>query len=220
MLMSATRTMILIFVPLAFMVILLRFSIITGLYGSAKFDANSVSITAGPLAIYAITMLAAALEIIVNQFYFAMSDTIRPTVVGMVLVPVQIGIAYFGAVTLNWGAVAIALGLLVYRYSKVIVLYTMIRGKLGALEGQNTLRLLGKIVVALLPLIAILVVGNHLLLRHTAKNPAATQQLVITGTAGHPAAVEHAPQPMMTAGGPRRHPRCQAHEQSEQKAAN
>lgn len=151
MLMSATRMMILIFVPLAITLIALRSPILNGLYGSKHFDAHSVAITSGPLMIFAITMLASALEIIINQFYFAMSDTVRPTVVGMVLVPVQIGIAYFGAVVLGWGAVAIALGLLVYRSSKVVLLYAMIRRKLGNLEGNNTLKLIGKVALALIP---------------------------------------------------------------------
>ncbi|MHB9129468.1 MAG: murein biosynthesis integral membrane protein MurJ [Armatimonadota bacterium] len=163
MLMSATRMMILIFIPLAVVLITLRYPILLGLYGSKKFTMASAIITAAPLQIYAIAMLAGALEIIVNQFYFALSDTVRPTLVGICLVPVHIAIGYYGVTAWGWEAVAIALAMLVYRSGKVVVLYTMIRKKLGSLEGGKTALMLGKISIALLPMILILLLALHLL---------------------------------------------------------
>lgn len=163
MLMTATRMMLLIFIPLAVIFIAFRFPILLGLYGSDKFNEASAMITSGPLIAYAITMLVAALEIVINQFYFAMSDTLRPTVVGMVLLPVHIAVAYCGGILLGWGAVAVALALLVYRSGKVIILYTMIRRKLGSLEFQRTILLLGKILLALIPVVVILLLSLHFL---------------------------------------------------------
>ena len=104
-------------------------------------------------------MLVAALEIIINQFYFAMSDTVRPTMTGMVLLPLYAAAGYIGVVVLGWGAVAVALALLLYRAGKIIALYAMIRHKLGALEGGRVPALLGKMLLALIPFTLILLLA-------------------------------------------------------------
>jgi len=163
MLMTATRMMVLIFVPLSIAFILLRFPIILGLYGSKKFGMESAILTAGPMQFYALGMLVGALEIIVLQFFFAMSDTLRPTIIGMIMVPLHIGVAYFGIHYWGLGAMAIALALFVSKSSKIVVLYVTMRQKLQSLEGQRMLLLLGKVVIALLPFILLLLVGAHYL---------------------------------------------------------
>jgi len=163
MLMSATRMMVLIFVPLALAIIIMRYPIINGLFGSEKFGEASTRLTAGPLQIYAAGMLIGALEIIVLQFFFALSDTLRPTVVAMVLSPLHIGISYLGVFHWHLGVLAIALALLVYKGTKVMVLYVMIRRKLQSLEGRKTFLLLGKVVAALLPFVALLLAGSYFL---------------------------------------------------------
>ena len=73
MLMSATRMMLLLFIPLTIAFIALRIPLILGMYGSQKFDMHSALLTAQPFQLYAIGMLVGALEIIVLQFFFAMS---------------------------------------------------------------------------------------------------------------------------------------------------
>jgi len=163
MLMSATRMMFLIFIPLALAIVIMRYPIVNGLFGSEKFGETSARLTAGPLQIYAAGMLVGALEIIVLQFYFAMSDTLRPIVVGMVLSPLHIGFSYLGVFHWHLGVLAIATALVVYKGAKVAVLYVMMRGKLRSLEGRQTLILLGKVAVALLPFVALLLAGAYFL---------------------------------------------------------
>jgi putative peptidoglycan lipid II flippase len=163
MLMSATRMMFMIFVPLALALIIMRYPIINGLFGSEKFGEASAHLTAGPLQIYAAGMLIGALEIIVLQFYFAMSDTLRPIVVGMVLSPLHIGFSYLGVFHWNFGILAIAAALVVYKGTKVAVLYIMMRRKLHSLEGRKTFALLGKVAIALLPFIVLLLAGIYFL---------------------------------------------------------
>jgi len=187
MLMTATRMMILIFVPLAIALILLCNPIVLGLYGSKMFLQASADLTTAPLKIFSVMMLVSALEIIVNQFYFAMSDTVRPTVVGMVLLPVYAIIGYIGVYT-NWlgsfaislkhigllpnrpdvyyftlgsGAIAVALALLVYRAVKVTALYVMIHKKLGDLNVGQIWKLLGQIAIALIPFVLIVLFSAH-----------------------------------------------------------
>ncbi|MHB9026680.1 MAG: murein biosynthesis integral membrane protein MurJ [Armatimonadota bacterium] len=163
MLMTATRMMMLIFVPLAVTLILMRYPIVNGLFGSEQFDKDSADLTAAPLVIYALGMLAAALEIVVLQFFFAMKDTVRPIIVGIAMLPLHIGIAYLGVY--HWGlqATAIALALLVNKSSKVLILYVLMRRKIFTLEGRRTLLLAGKMLLALAPFIAIIWLGVHYL---------------------------------------------------------
>ncbi|MHB9106196.1 MAG: murein biosynthesis integral membrane protein MurJ [Armatimonadota bacterium] len=163
MLMSATRMMLLIFVPLALALIIMRYPIINGLFGSDKFGEASAHLTAGPLQIYAAGMLIGALEIIVLQFFFAMSDTLRPIVVGMILSPLHIGFSYLGVFHWELGVLGVAAALVVYKTTKVAVLYFMMRRKLHSLEGRKTLVLLGKVAVALAPFILLLLAGTYLL---------------------------------------------------------
>ncbi len=163
MLMTSTRMMVLIFVPLALAMILLCYPILQGLYGSQHFDAASVAVTAAPLQVFAIGMLIGALEIIVLQFFFALSDTLRPTIIGVAMVPLHITIAFLSTTQLGLGAAGIALALLISKGTKVIVLYTMIRRKLDHLEGRRTLRMLGKVLIALVPFVTLLWLGAHYL---------------------------------------------------------
>jgi len=159
MLMTATRMMILIFIPLAVLFIIYQTPIVYVLYGSKHFDMQSANLLAAPFRVYALGMLVGALEIIVLQFFFAMSDTLRPTVVGMAIVPLHILLAYLGVYQWQLGAMAIGLALLCSKGTKIIILYTMIRGKFHSLEGRNTLLLLGKMLVAMVPLVLLLFLG-------------------------------------------------------------
>jgi peptidoglycan biosynthesis protein MviN/MurJ (putative lipid II flippase) len=155
--------MVLIFIPLAAIIIILRYPIVLGLFGGAKFNHASAELTTGPLQLYAAGMLIGALEIIVLQFFFAMSDTLRPTIIGMAMVPLHICIAYAGIRFWGLEAMSIALALQVSKGAKVAFLYVMMRRKVQSLEGRRTLILLGKVLVSLLPLIAILLLALHFL---------------------------------------------------------
>lgn len=160
MLMSATRMMMLIFVPLAVALIVMRYAIINGLLGGGEFTAQSAELTAGPLQIYAAGMLIGALEIIVLQFFFALSDTLRPAIVGMALAPLHIALAFLGTQQWHLEAMGIALAYFISRTVKVTVLYVLIRRKLQSLEGARTLAFLLRMLAAMVPFVAILLLGT------------------------------------------------------------
>ena len=155
MLMTATRMMFLIFFPLAAIIILLRDPIVFAVFGPKAGQ------TAAPLQVYALGMIFGALETIVLQFFYAMSNTLWPMMIAAMLVPLHIGTAYFGIFNWELGAVALALALLVYKGSKVIVLYAYIRTQLHSLEGKKTFITLGKIVLAMLPMFLLLFYAAH-----------------------------------------------------------
>jgi putative peptidoglycan lipid II flippase len=156
MLMTATRMMILIFVPLALAVILWRDPLVMGIYGSQEFDQTSALLTTAPLRVFAIGMLIGALEIIILQFFFAIADTLRPTLVGMALVPVHVAIAYLGVFHWGWGGAAIAIAWVASKGIKVLLLFTMIRQRLQGLEGARLAGFLGRMLLALVPFVLLL----------------------------------------------------------------
>ena len=155
MLTTATKIMLLIFIPLAIAIYFFRERLISVVYASENFTEQAVAMTSDTLALYAFVMIFAALEIIVNQFFFANKDTLRPTVTGICCLPFYAVIAYLGVFHFNLGAVGVVIAVLSYRTLKVISLYTMVRKKTDGLPVRPFLSLLGKIVVSLVPFVAI-----------------------------------------------------------------
>jgi len=172
MLMIATRMMILIFLPLSALYIILRQPIVFMLFSHKSIAA------ADPLQIFAIQMFVGALEIIVLQFFFAMSDTFWPTVASVLVLPLHLAISSSGIFVFHWGIISIALALLCSRTVKIVLLYGIIRKRLGNLEGRRTALCAGKVILAALPLVAILLLVmqrypyEHLLASTTAASAA------------------------------------------------
>lgn len=159
MLMTATRMMFLIFMPLATMIIILREPIVFAVFG-----ANAQK-TAAPLQVFALGMIFGALETIVLQFFYAMSNTLWPMLIAALLVPLHIATVYLGIFEFNLGAVSLALALLIYKGSKVVVLYSYIRRKFTSLEGRSTIIAIAKMVLAMMPLLVMLLLAVHFLPR-------------------------------------------------------
>jgi putative peptidoglycan lipid II flippase len=160
MLMTATRLMVVIFLPLTVTFILLQKPIIIAFFGAANLAA------AAPLQVYALYMLIGALEIIVLQFFFAMRDTLVPTIAAISVIPLHIAMAYMGVYRWEYQAAGIALALLISKGTKVVALYVLIRQKFDSFEARRTLLLVGKVLVSLVPLAIILLVTNHFLQPH------------------------------------------------------
>jgi len=151
MLTTATKIMLLIFIPLAIAVSLFSKPIVSVLFASEKFTEQAVTMTATTLSFYAFVMVFGALEIIVNQFYFANKDTVRPTLTGIYCLPLYAVVAYLGVMHFGIGALGVVLAIVVYRVAKVIILYVMIRHKTDGLPIKSLLQTLLKIILALIP---------------------------------------------------------------------
>ena len=151
MLTTATKIMLLIFIPLAIAVSLFSKPIVSVLFASEKFTAQAVAMTSENLSLYAFIMIFSALEIIVNQFYFANKDTLRPTLTGIYCLPLYAITAYLGVMHFGIGALGVVLAIIVYRMAKVIILYVMIRHKTDGLPIKSLITTLLKIILALIP---------------------------------------------------------------------
>jgi putative peptidoglycan lipid II flippase len=135
-LMGALRTMALILVPISVALMILRVPVVQLVFERGKFGMDSVLLTAGPLLFFAAALTSLALEIILMRFYFSAQDTLSPAIVGVVCVFVHVGIVV--ALHNSMQHSSIALATLVSKTAKVLVLYLLLKPKLGDLRiGEN-----------------------------------------------------------------------------------
>jgi putative peptidoglycan lipid II flippase len=135
--MGSLRTMTLIIVPISVVLMVLRVPVVQLIYERGKFEMSSVWLTSGPLLFFAAALTALALEIILMRFYFSAQDTLSPAIVGVVCVVVHVGLVIALKDSLQHRGIAVAT--LVSKSLKVLVLYLLLKPKLGDLRlGENT----------------------------------------------------------------------------------
>ena len=154
-LMGAMRLIAFIFIPLSVALILLRFPILRLAFERGKFSADSVALTAGPFAYYALGLTSFAWEIILMQFYFSLKDTRTPVVAGILALCVHVTVILcFRAVLLHK---SITLAASVSKTAKVLIMCLLLRRKIADLRmRQNVVFLLKTGIAAGLMAIGIL----------------------------------------------------------------
>ncbi|RPI54212.1 MAG: hypothetical protein EHM56_06475, partial [Chloroflexi bacterium] len=75
---GALRGLILLFLPVAIGLMVLREPFVRLLLERGAFTATSTALTAGPLLFYGLALLPFVLEVVVIQFFFARQDTLTP----------------------------------------------------------------------------------------------------------------------------------------------
>lgn len=134
--MGSLRTMALILVPISVALMVLRVPVVQLAFQRGKFGMDSVLLTSGPLLFFAAALTALALEIILMRFYFSAQDTMSPAVVGVICVVVHVGVVIALKDALQHRSIAVAT--LVSKSLKVLVLYLLLKPKLGDLRlGAN-----------------------------------------------------------------------------------
>jgi putative peptidoglycan lipid II flippase len=130
--MGALRTMALIFVPLSVAMIVLRVPIVQLAFERGQFGMSSVLLTSGPLLFFAAALTSLALEIILMRFFFSAQDTLTPAIVGVACVVVHVGVVIVLQGSLQHRSIALAT--LVSKTLKVLILYILLKPKLGDLR--------------------------------------------------------------------------------------
>ncbi|MCC7494892.1 MAG: murein biosynthesis integral membrane protein MurJ [Fimbriimonadaceae bacterium] len=136
---TASRTMIFLFVPLTVASLLLGRTVIEVLYEGGRFKEGSVDLTTAAFLVYAAGMTFYALEIIALQVFYAHRNTRTPFWVGLFASVVHLLIAWAAGLQLGLGNVGIALGFTVAKTAKVLVMWALLR---PVIEGYNTPSLL------------------------------------------------------------------------------
>jgi putative peptidoglycan lipid II flippase len=100
------------------------------------------------LLFFAPGLLFYAVEGSINKWFFALKDTVTPNAVGIGAVFVHIAIAMVGTYVLHGDVAVLALAYSVSKSLKVVVLYILIKRRIGPIAPGPVLVFAGKLAVA------------------------------------------------------------------------
>jgi len=118
------------------------------LYLRGEFGPEGVHPTAMALFFFAPGLLFYAVEGSINKWFFALKDTVTPNAVGIGCVLVHIAIAVVGAYVLHGDVTVLALAYSVSKSLKVLILYVLIKPRLGPIAAGPVLLYVGKLALA------------------------------------------------------------------------
>ncbi len=108
---GALRGLILLFLPVAIGLMVLREPFVRLLLERGAFTAESTSMTAGPLLFYGLALLPFVLEVVIIQFFFARQDTLTPVVADAATFALNIALIALLSPGLGLGGIALAAAL-------------------------------------------------------------------------------------------------------------
>ncbi len=153
---SATiRTVLLLSLPAAVGMILLRFPLIRLLYeNGTTFTRESTNLVAWALLWYTVGLVGHSLVEIISRAFYAMQDTKTPVVVGVGVMSLNIILSLFlGPLFLKIGWLAIgglALANSIATGLEAVILLFIMRKRLKGLEGKKIIQLVWKLVITVL----------------------------------------------------------------------
>jgi putative peptidoglycan lipid II flippase len=158
------RLAFLMTIPASVGLMVLAQPIMSVLYQHGRFGARETIEAAGALRFYAIGLCGyAALKVLVNAFY-AIDRRKTPMLVSFIAVALNLALNFFFTRELGWGHRGLALSTACVATSNFLILYFLMRSHLGRLESRALARLLLRVAVASLALLAIAWAGGHYLL--------------------------------------------------------
>ncbi|MEN6644378.1 MAG: lipid II flippase MurJ [Armatimonadia bacterium] len=155
-LVGMTRVMAFIFVPISVAMMFMARPIITIVYEHGQMTSDDAARTALALFCYAPGLLFFALETSIMKWYFALQDTQTPNYWGAGMAMANVVIGYIGVMWL-WpagyisatGALAtVALALTISKTTKVIILYGLLRKRIGHIDRRVVLLFTAKLALA------------------------------------------------------------------------
>ncbi|MGI5817900.1 MAG: murein biosynthesis integral membrane protein MurJ [Armatimonadota bacterium] len=156
-LVSMTRAMVFIFVPVAVGMIVLSSPIIATAFERGEFRAEDTAAVTRALVPYSAGLPFFAVEASINNWYFALADTATPNYVGAAMAVLHILIAGFGVYALSGSIGIIAGALSVSKALKVIVLYWLLRGRIGNIDRRAVMSFLTRLLIATAIMIVVVI---------------------------------------------------------------
>ncbi|MDW8365948.1 MAG: lipid II flippase MurJ, partial [Abditibacteriales bacterium] len=158
---GALRVCAFVFLPMSAVFIALRYPLIRALFESGQFGRESVELTVVPFTMFAMGMVFFASEMMINQTYYALTNTFTPTAVGVCTSAFAVLFAW-ASVEAGHGLGGIALAETLGKSLKCIVLIVLLRKGLGSVRARAHLTFLVKIVIATsFAVVAALFVSQH-----------------------------------------------------------
>jgi len=156
-LVAMTRAMAFIFVPLALAMIVLARPIVATAFERGEFGPEDTTAVTKALVPYSAGVPFFAVEASINKWYFALHDTATPNYVGAAMAVLHILIAGAGVYALNRSIGVIAAALSISKGLKVILLYALLRKRIGAIDRAAVMSFLGRLLIATAIMIAVVI---------------------------------------------------------------
>jgi putative peptidoglycan lipid II flippase len=172
-LVSMTRAMAFLFVPISVAFVLLAKPLVELLYLRGQFTTDDVYPTVLAFLCFAPGLIFFSVEGSINKWFFAFKDTVTPNVVGIGAVLIHIAIAVVGTYAMHGGLVAVALAYSVSKSLKVIVLYALIRRRIGAIPKAPVIAYIAKLAVSCAVMGAVILGSQMWALKHFGQEEAA-----------------------------------------------
>ncbi|MGC9318098.1 MAG: murein biosynthesis integral membrane protein MurJ [Armatimonadota bacterium] len=157
-LVSMTRAMAFIFVPLAVAMIVLARPIVATAFERGEFTPAHTITATRALVPYSAGLPFFAVEASINKWYFALSDTATPNYVGASMAVLHILIAGAGVHLLNRNVGVIAAALSISKGLKVIILYLLLRRRIGAIDRASVASFIVRLLAATGAMIAVVII--------------------------------------------------------------
>lgn len=130
---AGVRSSIFLTIPMAVGLIVLREPIVRVLFERGAFDARATDMTAYVVLFLSLGLLPMALREVISRVYFALQDTVTPMMLGIAAVVVNIILNFILVGPFAHGGLALATS--IASFFAVIVLFMVLRRKLGSLGG-------------------------------------------------------------------------------------
>jgi putative peptidoglycan lipid II flippase len=160
----AMRLALLLTIPSTVGLIMLAEPIISVLFQHGKFNAYQAAQAAGALRFYAIGLAGyATLKVLVNAFY-ALDRRKTPMFVSLLAVALNLLFNWIFTFRLGWGFRGLAFSTGCIATVNFLLLYALMRRRLGGLESRRMLAMLAKAAVAAAALVGVCAASSHWLL--------------------------------------------------------
>ncbi|AFV03589.1 hypothetical protein UNSWDHB_1692 [Dehalobacter sp. UNSWDHB] len=158
---SAIRLIIFITVPISIGMVVLRFPLIRVLFQHGEFSAGDTDIMAVPLLYFSLGITAQAIIQILPRAFYAMQNTWIPVILGLVAMAVSIIWMYIlvGPLACGGLALAVTLGAIM----QMLLLFIVLRRKLGKIDGRRIAAVFSKTLAAALAMAAVVMIWANLL---------------------------------------------------------
>lgn len=156
-LVSMTRAMVFIFVPVAIGMIVLASPIVATAFERGEFGADDTAAVTRALMPYSAGLPFFAVEASINNWYFALADTATPNYIGALMAVLHILIAGIGVYALQGSIGVIAGALSISKGLKVIVLYALLRKRIGTVDRRAVLSFVGRLLIATAVMVAVVI---------------------------------------------------------------
>lgn len=149
-LLNGTLKRISLVIPCSVLVVVLREEIVSLIFERGEFDASSTQLTSNILVFLMIGAFAFSAQTLVNRGYYAVQNTLLPTICVSAVVILTLPLFYLGMITLQIFGVALALS--VTTIAQVILLFALWNRRSDNREGRSVYLFYGKIMLLSLPI--------------------------------------------------------------------